>query len=112
MASTDSTRLLIDAYTKLHQSLQTKGYSVKSYRAPGGFAMATNIEQFLDGGKSREGPYRRSMEVPPLRNPNWKEFVKALLFGRDTRFRFFLFVVTKQEHEMDPPLVSMVRLKT
>lgn len=95
--------LLADVNTKLRTALESLGYYESSYYAvPGGFALATQLEQTSSDGTSRQPPSRWEVEVESSPRFSIKAFFSALFradaITPDTTgrayFRVIVFVVT------------------
>jgi hypothetical protein len=73
------------------------GYGQKSYYSvPGGFAMASQIEQINQDGTPKESVDRWSLETPPLRKFSLCSYLNALFTAQPGYYRVIVFVVTSQ----------------
>jgi len=73
------------------------GYGQKSYYSvPGGFAMASQLEQINQDGSPKESLYRWSLETPPLRKFSLGSYLNALFTAQPGYYRVIVFVVTSQ----------------
>lgn len=73
------------------------GYGERSYYSvPGGFAMASQIEQINQDGSPKESVDRWSLEVPPLRKFSLGSYLNALFTAQPGYYRVIVFVVTSQ----------------
>jgi hypothetical protein len=73
------------------------GYGEKSYYSvPGGFAMASQIEQINHDGSPKESFDRWSLQVPPLRKFELGPYLTALFTARPGYYRVIVFIVTSK----------------
>jgi hypothetical protein len=73
------------------------GYGQKSYYSvPGGFAMASQIEQINQDGTPKDSVDRWSLETPPLRKFSLGSYLTALFTAQSGYYRVIVFVVTAQ----------------
>lgn len=73
------------------------GYGQKSYYSvPGGFAMASQIEQINLDGSPKESVDRWSLETTPLRKFSLGSYLNALFTAQPGYYRVIVFVVTSQ----------------
>jgi hypothetical protein len=81
----------------IESAFQEAGYGEKSYyRVPGGFAMASQIEQINQDGSPKESYDRWSLEVPPLRKFSPSSYLNALFTARAGYYRVIVFIVTSK----------------
>ena len=86
-----------DAVAALDLAFQKAGYGKRSYYSvPGGFAMASQIEQINQDGSPKESVDRWSLEVPPLRKFSLGSYLTALFTAQPGYYRVIVFVVTSQ----------------
>ena len=79
----------------IESALQEAGYGEKSYYSvPGGFAMASRIEQINQDGTAKGPADRWSLEVPPMRKFSFSAYLTALFTARPGYYRVIVFVVT------------------
>ena len=87
--------LLRDAAAALDLAFRKTGYGERSYyNVPGGFAMASRIEQMNPDGTPKEPADRWSLEVPPMRKFSFSAYLTALFRARPGYYRVIVFVVT------------------
>jgi len=88
--------VLGDAAGALDLAFRKAGYGERSfYSVPGGFAMASRIEQMNQDGTSLKDPADRwSLKVPPLREFRFSAYMTALFRARPGYYRVIVFVVT------------------
>lgn len=88
---------LADIGRHLETSLASVGYGEWSYYSvPGGFALATRLEQILPDGKPRSGPQRWSTALPVQPVFSLGDYLKALFTAPQGDYRVIVFVVTDQ----------------
>jgi hypothetical protein len=96
------TRTLGDIDALLSSALDATGYGEKGYYSvPGGFALATRLEQISSDGRSIPPPDRFSPSavVPKF----WSiDYLKALFTAASGHFRVIVFVVTDQAFTEGP----------
>jgi hypothetical protein len=81
----------------IESAFQQAGYGEKSYYSvPGGFAMASRMEQMNQDGSSKGSADRWSLEVPRLSTFSLSLYLTALFRGRPGYYRVIVFVVTSQ----------------
>ncbi len=88
--------LFRDVDALLRSALDNCGYSESSYYAiPGGFAIATRIEQMNKNGTPKPGENRWSLKNAPI-NPfsDFSAYVSALFKGNPRYYRVIVFVIT------------------
>jgi hypothetical protein len=88
--------LLGDAAAALDLAFRKAGYGERSYYSvPGGFAMASRIEQMNRDGTSVKDPANRwSLEVPRMRKFSFSAYMTELFRARPGYYRVIVFVVT------------------
>ncbi len=86
----------------LNQAFQGTGYyERKYYYVPGGFAMATRMEQFNADGSCKGEPGRWSTKPVREESFEWLAYLKALFSAEPGYFRVFVFVVSDQPWVVD-----------
>ena len=86
---------LYDAAVAIESGLDACGYNERSYYAvPGGFALASRMEQINDDGTPIAIPGRWSIKVRPFTKFSITNYVRALFTAPKGRFRVIVFVVT------------------
>jgi hypothetical protein len=81
----------------IESAFQQAGYGEKSYYSvPGGFAMASRMEQMNQDGSSKASADRWSLEVPRMSTFSLSLYLTALFRGRPGYYRVIVFVVTPQ----------------
>ena len=89
--------LLGTAARAIESAFQQAGYGEKSYYSvPGGFAMASRMEQMNQDGSSKGSADRWSLEVPRMSTFSLSLYLTALFRGRPGYYRVIVFVVTSQ----------------
>jgi hypothetical protein len=84
-----------DAVTALDLAFQKAGYGERSYYSvPGGFAMASRIEQMNQDGTAAGPADRWSLEVPRMRKFSFSAYLTELFRARPGYYRVIVFVVT------------------
>jgi hypothetical protein len=84
-----------DAVAALDLAFRKAGYGERSYYSvPGGFAMASRIEQMNHDGTPKGAADRWSLEVPPMRKFSLSAYMSALFTARSGYYRVIVFVVT------------------
>lgn len=84
-----------DVSELLSKSLRAAGHrTVDYYEIPGGFALVSQLEQIDKEGVSLEAPDRWSVEIPPLRGFNLREYFSRLFKGAKGHYRVVVFLVT------------------
>ncbi len=82
---------------RLTTALGGLGYSEHSfYAAPGGFALATRLEQIEFDGTPKGGPLRWSAELPPRKLFSLESVIDALFSAPEGHYREIVFVVNDQ----------------
>ena len=91
----------------IESAFQQAGYGEKSYYSvPGGFAMASQIEQINQDGSPKESVDRWSLETPPLRKFSLGSYLNALFTAQPGYYRVIVFVVTSQAFPQSPERVT------
>jgi hypothetical protein len=88
--------LFRDVDAILRSALDNCGYSESSYYAvPGGFAIATRIEQINKNGIPKPGENRWSLKTAPI-NPfsDFSAYMSALFKGNPGYYRVIVFIIT------------------
>lgn len=86
-----------DVARHLQSSLASVGYGEWSYySAPGGFALATRLEQISADGKPRPDPQRWSTALPTQPVFTLGDYLRALFTAPQGDYRVIVFVVTDQ----------------
>jgi hypothetical protein len=81
----------------IESAFQEAGYGEKSYYSvPGGFAMASQIEQINQDGSPKDSIDRWSLETPPIRKVSLGWYLNALFKARPGYYRVIVFVVTSK----------------
>jgi len=81
----------------IESAFRQAGYVEKSYYGvPGGFAMASRIEQINEDGSPKESVDRWSLELAPLRKFSRGAYLTALFRARAGYYRVIVFIVTSQ----------------
>ena len=89
------TLYLHDVEKKILDALNSAGYYEKKYfSVPGGFAMATRLEQINYDGTSKEGRQRWQTKVSSLQKFNFKQYINALFKANKGLFRIIVFIIT------------------
>ena len=80
----------------IESAFQEAGYGEKSYYSvPGGFAMASQIEQINQDGSPKDS-IDRWLETPPIRKVSLAWYLNALFLARPGYYRVIVFVVTSK----------------
>jgi hypothetical protein len=88
---------LSTAAQAIESAFAQSGYGQKSYYSvPGGFAMASQIEQINQDGSPKESFDRWSLEVPPLRKWSLSSYLNALFTAQPGYYRVIVFIVTSK----------------
>ena len=86
-----------DVAERLTTALEGLGYSEHSfYRAPGGFVLATRLEQIEFDGTPKAEPLRWSAVLPPREVFSLGSFIDALFSAPEGHYRVIVFVVNDQ----------------
>ncbi len=100
-----------DVDERLQDILDRQGYSQRSYyQAPGGFAIATQMEQFEEDGsiKSRgrwlDYPFKSDFK-------GWLDYIQTFFMAPPGRFRVFVFVVTDKTYKQEGCKISNAEIK-
>lgn len=95
-----------DIDNRLQRALDAQGYFQRSYyKTPGGFAIATQMEQFEEDGKVKS---RYRWEDYPVQDDFaglW-DYFKSLVMPDPGRFRVFVFVVTDRPYKQGEKKIS------
>jgi hypothetical protein len=84
-----------DVAARLTSALTDIGYSEHSfYGVPGGFALATRLEQIEFDGTPKNEPLRWSAALPPREIFSLGDFLSALFTAPEGHYRVIVFVVT------------------
>jgi hypothetical protein len=79
----------------IESAFQEAGYGEKSYYSvPGGFAMASQIEQINQDGSPKDSMYRWSSETPRIRTLD--AYLNALFTAPLGYYRVIVFVITSK----------------
>lgn len=82
---------------KIENALHNTGYSeLAYYYIPNGFAVVTRVEQIEKDGKSKDDPYRWSIDYIPVSGFDLDEIIKALFTSRSGMFRVVVFIVNPE----------------
>lgn len=86
-----------EAAERLERALGDAHYEVPGYYAiPGGFAMATQMEQIEPDGTPVAAEQRWTTEPPPPRVKSLGDYLRALLTAREGFYRVIVFTFTDQ----------------
>jgi len=97
LVSPSGQTLLKDVASRLEDAFDSAGYVERSYYAiPGGFAIASQLEQMNDDGTSKDAPDRWSAAIQPQFHFSLGEFIAAIFHAHTGRFRIIVFVVTSR----------------
>ena len=100
-------RSLGDLNAILVSALNKNGYSEKSYYAvPGGFALATRLEQIKPDGVSKSPPDRWSSDTPQSHGFDLIAYIRALFTANPAFYRVIVFIVTEVPFTQKPGDVS------
>ena len=81
----------------LEAALSRVGYSERSfYSVPGGFALATRLEQITPDGAPKADPQRWSTALPAQPVFSLGDYLRALLAAPQGDYRVIVFIVTNQ----------------
>lgn len=84
-----------EAADRLDRALAEARYETPAYYAiPGGFAMATRMEQIEPDGTPVDEALRWSTEVPPRRIESLGDYLRALLSAPEGHYRVIVFTFT------------------
>jgi hypothetical protein len=84
-----------DVAERLTTALDALDYSEHSfYAVPGGFALATRLEQIEFDGTPKGDPLRWSAALPPRELFSLSDFLSALFTAPEGHYRVLVFVVT------------------
>ncbi len=90
-------KTLGDVAGRLTKALAGRGYSERSfYHAPGGFVLATRLEQIDLDGTPKAGRQRWSAKLPPREIFSLSGFINALFSAPEGHYRVIVFVVNDQ----------------
>ena len=86
-----------DVARRLEAALASVGYGERSYYAvPGGFALATRLEQIAPDGTPKPDPQRWSTALPEQPVFSLADYLHALFAAPQGDYRVIVFVVTNQ----------------
>jgi hypothetical protein len=92
---------------RLTAALGSQGYSEHSfYAVPGGFALATRLEQIEFDGTPKPEPLRWSSALPPRELFSLADFVRALFTAPVGHYRVIVFIVNDQPFAASGETVS------
>lgn len=106
--------VLGDVAELLEYALIRTGYGEFGfYFVPGGFAMATRIEQIHADGSPKELPERWVAEMEPLslRDFSLQRYIEALFLAAEGRYRVVVFIVTSDPFSQGSEIVSQEQAK-
>jgi hypothetical protein len=86
-----------DVAGRLTAALKLAGYDAGNrsfYSVPGGFALATHMEQIEEDGTPKPGSLRWSTNLPPRALFSLGDFIHALFNANEGHYRVIVFVVT------------------
>ena len=93
---------LTDVNTWLNNTLDSSGHFGRSYfSAPGGYAMATRLEQINPDGSPKPGIERWSSEVDHNKPFSLKSYFRALFMSDPGFFRIIVFIVSPYPFSQD-----------
>ena len=109
LSSGKPTRTLGDIDAALSRALDQVGYGTRGYYAyPGGFALATRLEQILPDGESMPVPARFS-EAPPTPKIFSLDYFRGLIIPREGYFRVIVFIAS--DHPIVQSSVSATQIE-
>lgn len=86
-----------DVADRLDRAFQQAGYGEKTwYAVPGGFALASRLEQFNPDGTSKNEPDRWSAKIKAPKIFDLRDVMRALFTAQEGRYRIIVFIVTTQ----------------
>jgi hypothetical protein len=96
-----------DAAARLEIAFDKAGYGEKTwYAVPGGFALASRLEQFNPDGTSKNEPDRWSAHIKAPKIFGLKDVIRALFTAQEGRYRVIVFIVTNQPFSAADKTVS------
>jgi hypothetical protein len=86
-----------DVARRLERALASVGYGERSYyTVPGGFALATRLEQITPDGTPKTDPQRWSTALPEQPVFSLGDYLHALFAAPQGDYRVIVFIVTRQ----------------
>lgn len=86
-----------DVSDRLENAFNQAGYGEKTwYAVPGGFALASRLEQFNPDGTPKEEPDRWSAKIRAPEVFGLKDLIRALFTPQEGHYRIIVFIVTDQ----------------
>jgi hypothetical protein len=86
-----------DVADHLENAFNQAGYGETTwYAVPGGFALASRLEQFNPDGTPKEEPERWSANIKPPAIFGLKDVMRTLFTAQQGRYRIIVFIVTNQ----------------
>ena len=96
-----------DVADRIENAFQQAGYGEKTwYAVPGGFALASRLEQFNPDGTSKNEPDRWSAKIKAPEIFGLKDVMRALFTAQSGRYRIIVFIVTTQPFSAADKTVS------
>jgi hypothetical protein len=96
-----------DVADRLEKAFQQAGYGEKTwYAVPGGFALASRLEQFNPDGTSKGEPDRWSAQLKAPEIFGLKDVMRALFTPQAGRYRIIVFIVSDQPFSAADKTVS------
>src|SRR6185295_13884748 len=95
LANPKSVTTFDDVNRRLVGALESTGYLERSYFAvPGGFALATRMEQIKASGEPEDAAHRWILERQPLQKFELSAYLAALFKASPGRYRVIVFIAT------------------
>jgi hypothetical protein len=96
-----------DVADRLEKAFQQAGYGEKTwYAVPGGFALASRLEQFNPDGTPKGEPDRWSAQIKAPEIFGLKDVMRTLFTPQEGRYRIIVFIVTNQSFSAADEAVS------
>jgi hypothetical protein len=96
-----------DVADRLDSAFEQAGYGEKTwYAVPGGFALASRLEQYNPDGTSKDEPERWSAEIGAPAIFSLKDVIRVLFTPREGHYRIIVFIVTNQPFSASHETVS------
>ena len=88
---------LSDVSTHLEAAMQKAGYSEMSYfSVPGGYALASRIEQINNDGSPKDFSERWVLKIKPSKIFSLSDYIHALFSAQKGHFRVIVFIVSNK----------------
>jgi hypothetical protein len=101
---------VLDVANRLKKGFTKAGYGeLGFYSVPGGFAMATRLEQFADDGAPLPGADRFLADYIPPKVFSLSSYVRALFRAQPGHFRVIVFIATPQPLGFDTSRPDVTR---